>query len=146
MNASVVKSMFNHLVQSYSEEEARDILIGKYPDQEGEIVLLSRERQGVAEAADQDDMREVNQLVDAVRRKQATAAIKPAKAPKAAKVAKGPKVVKTVNPRGESKMQKARELFGAAKDQSRKAMIAVFVKELGLSPVAASTYFYNCKK
>lgn len=141
MNASVVKSMFNHLVQSYSDEEAREILIGKYPDQEGEIILLARERSGVD--GDEDDMREVNELVEAVRRKQA-AKPKVAKSPKAAKAPKPAKVAKT--PRGESKMSRARELFAKQKDQSRKAVIAVFVEKLGLSPVAASTYFYACKK
>lgn len=145
MNANVVESMFKHLTQSYSEEEAREILIGKYPEQEGEIIMLSIRPEERTQL--DNDMREVDKLVDAVRRKQSQKPAKVAKAVKAAKpakVAKSPKAAKT--PRGDSKMSKARELFAKAKDQSRKAMIAVFVKELGLSPVAASTYFYNCKK
>lgn len=142
MNANVVESMFKHLVQSYSEEEAREILIGKYPEQEGEIIMLSLRPEEQKQL--DDDMREVDKLVEAVRRKQAQKPAKVAKAVKAPKPAKVAKAAKT--PRGDSKMSKARELFAKAKDQSRKAMIAVFVKELGLSPVAASTYFYNCKK
>lgn len=144
MNESVVKSMFNHLVQSYSAEEAREILIGKYPDQEGEIRLLVRDFTNDTEE-DEADMKQVETVVEAAKRKQQQfQKAKPAKAAKVAKKAAKTPVTRTA--RADSKMSRARELFAKQKDQSRKAVIAVFVKELGLSPVAASTYFYTCKK
>lgn len=125
-SAAVMASMFKHLTQSYTADEAREILVQKYPEQEGDINLMSVEdvREAVGDAIET----ETAKLASAVKQK--TAKPKAVKAPKAAKV---------------TKMDQARELYAAATDKSRKAMIEVFNKELGLSAAAASTYFYSVK-
>lgn len=117
-NNQVIQSMFNHLVQSYSADEAREILIQKYPDAENDIQLMD---------ATVEDQAEQSTLAAAVKQKTSKKVAKPAK-------------VKT-----ESKMDRARQLYNSATDKSRKAMLEVFNKELGLSKAAASTYFYTVK-
>ena len=49
---------------------------------------------------------------------------------------------------GKSKKEQAIELFNkdGNKDKSRKELIEIFKKELGLSEGGASTYVHNCKK
>lgn len=111
----LVKSMYKHLVLAYTSEEARDILLQKYPDAEGYMDELIDE-------ADAEALKQVNSLLEAVNSKQK------------------PQKEKAV-----TKMSRAHEMYAAAEDKSRKAMIALFVDELGLSKVAASTYYYNCK-
>lgn len=126
-SSAVIASMFNHLTQSYSADEAREILIQKYPEQEGEINLLDADaaRESVVEAIET----QTQKLATAVKQKTAKPA-KAAKAPKAKKV---------------TKMDQARDLYAKAKDKSRAAMLEVFNKELGLSKAAASTYYYTVK-
>jgi hypothetical protein len=117
--------MFKHLTSSYSVEEARELLLQKYPDAANDIELIVVETpmaQNVADAIDTET-------------KKLTAAVKE-------KTAKAKKVSK---PKTESKMDKARALYAAAEDKSRKAMLEMFNKELGLSKAAASTYFYTVK-
>ena len=138
VSTGVIRSMYNHLVQTYSDEEARDILVQKYPEQEGEILELRSEV--VSEDVGTEDEVELAQAVQAKVTK--TKASKPAKVAKP-KAVKAPKPVKAKSP---SKMDRARELYTSATDKSRSAMIAVFGKELGLSKAAASTYYYSVKK
>lgn len=133
---AVIASMFKHLTQSYSADEAREILIQKYPESEGDINALQVET-ATAEAVADAIETQTEKLAAAVKQK--TAKAKPAKVAKAPKAPKAPKVKKV------TKMDQARELYAAASDKSRKAMIEVFGKELGLSAAAASTYFYTVK-
>ena len=121
-SSAVIASMFKHLTASYTPDEAREILVQKYPEQEGEINMLEVSRDAVVEAIET----QTQKLATAVKAKTA----KPVKAPKAKKA---------------SKMDRARELYAAAKDKSRGAMLEVFNKELGLSKAAASTYYYTVK-
>lgn len=125
-NTQVLTSMFKHLTASYSVDEAREILLQKYPESANDIELIVEETpinaQSVAEAIET----ETEKLAVAVKEKTA----KPKKPAKA---------------KTESKMDKARALYAAAEDKSRKAMLEVFNKELGLSKAAASTYFYTVK-
>lgn len=123
-SAAVMQSMFNHLTASYTQDEAREILVQKYPEQEGAIKTFQVAAKDEAET----ESTETTKLATAVKQK--TAKPKAVKAPKAVKV---------------TKMDQARELYAAATDKSRKAMIEVFNKELGLSAAAASTYFYSVK-
>lgn len=44
-----------------------------------------------------------------------------------------------------SKLERAVELYKQATDKSRKAIIELFVKELGMTPAGASTYQNKCK-
>lgn len=141
VSTNVIRSMFSHLVQSYSADEAREILIQKYPNQEGDILGLEAvdtEDNNVDLSVDTDT--QAAQLAAAVTAKVAKVKAKPAKA------AKAPKQPKAKKAKGASKMDRARELYTKAKDKSRGAMIAVFGKELGLSKAAASTYYYTVKK
>lgn len=66
-----------------------------------------------------------------------------AKAEKTAKVKKAAKAEKT---KTESKRAIAARLYAQAKDKSRQAMLAVYMKELGVSKANASVYFYNVSK
>ena len=121
ISEQVIKSMYKHLTQSYSADEARDILVQKYPEAEGDIEVFLD--------AVQSEVPEVSEPVtDTVKIKKAVSKQKPAKEPK------------------QTKMTLARQLYIAAADKSRSAMIEVFGKELGLSKAAASTYYYTVKK
>lgn len=138
VSKQVFQSMFNHLVQSYDPAEAREILIQKYPGQESDILDLNDDVDMTASEEQDDEAEEV-----VIK----TKASKPAKTAKPAKIkaVKAPKVAKPAKEKKVSKMDRARELYASATDQSRKAMIELFGKELGLSPAAASTYFYSVK-
>lgn len=119
VSEQVIKSMYKHLIQSYSTDEARDILIQKYPAVEGEIEnFLSEVDHEVVEPVVETTLAKVIK---------ATTKQKPVQAPK------------------NTKMSRARELYNASSDKSRAAMIQLFGKELGLSKAAASTYFYTVK-
>lgn len=61
-----------------------------------------------------------------------------------AKPAKAAKAVKQVE--GKTKLERARELFAAAPDKSRAAIIALFMAELGMTKSGASTYFYTAQQ
>jgi hypothetical protein len=122
---NVLTAMFKHLTASYSVDEARDILMQKYPDSANDIELIVAEAPVAQNVADAIET-ETKKLETAVKQKTAK--------PKKEKVAKAT-----------SKMARARELYEAAEDKSRKAMIEVFGKELGLSVAGASTYYYNVK-
>jgi len=139
---AVIASMFKHLTQSYTADEAREILVQKYPEQEGDIHSLEVRVVTADDVVDAIET-EIGKLSVAVKAKTA----KPAKAAKVAKVAKAkavkaPKVAKV---KKVTKMDQARALFAKATDKSRGAMITVFNTELGLSKAAASTYFYTVK-
>lgn len=154
-STAVLESMFNHLTQSYSADDAREILIGKYPEQEGVILTfkLSSTSDEVPLEADAQEAPVVLEKVSTAKPPKAAKVVKPKteKAPKAAKpkvaakVAK-PKAEKAPKAKKASKMDQARELYAKASDKSRKAMIELFGKKLGLSPAAASTYFYTVKQ
>lgn len=150
-STAVLESMFNHLTQSYSADDAREILIGKYPEQEGVILTfkLSSTSDEVPLEADAPEAPVVLEKVSTAKppkaaKPKAEKAPKAAKPKVAAKVAK-PKAEKAPKAKKASKMDQARELYAKASDKSRKAMIELFGKKLGLSPAAASTYFYTVK-
>lgn len=129
VSANVIQSMFNHLTASYSPDEAREILVQKYPDAESTIKEFKVDslRTTVVEMGKVKSVTEAgSDLVTAVK----------------TKVAK-PKAEKT--PKAESKADQARAMYLAAEDKSRAAMIALFQEKLGMSKAAASTYFYNVK-
>lgn len=126
VNTQVLTSMYKHLTASYTVDEARDILVQKYPDSESDIQMIVAETPVATDAVVEAIETETQKLVTAVKQKTAK--------PQKEKTAKAP-----------SKMDKAREIYAAAADKSRKAMIEAFGKELGLSKAAASTYFYTVK-
>lgn len=135
VSANVIQSMFNHLTASYSENEARDILVQKYPESESLIKEFKIDglRTTVVEMGKVKSVTEAN----TAETTELTKAVK-------AKVAK-PKAVKAVKEKKVSKVDQARELYEAAEDKSRGAVIAVFMEKLGMSKAAASTYYYNIK-
>lgn len=128
VSTQVLTSMFKHLTASYSVEETRDILLQKYPDAEADIELIVEETPvGVSSVVEAIE-NQTAKLASAVKQKTAK-----------------PKKEKVVKAKAESKMDKARAIYAAAEDKSRKAMLEAFNKELGLSKAAASTYFYTIK-
>lgn len=136
VSANVIQSMFNHLAASYTPDEAKDILVAKYPDAESQIKEFKIDglRTTVVE------MGKVKSVVETdTETEKLTKAVK-------AKVAKAPKAPKDPAEKKVSKMDQARDLYAEATDKSRKAMIAVFMDKIGLSTAAASTYYYSCKK
>ena len=137
VSARVIESMLNHLVATYSADEACEILIEKYPSHEGDIYMMGQRVKSKKTQPEVEVVNEVQAEVD-------PEAAKLSKAVKA-KTAKTPKAAKAPKAQKESKMDKARDLYQAASDKSRKAMIEVFGKELGMSKAAASTYFYTVK-
>jgi len=128
-NTQVLTAMFKHLTASYSADEAREILLQKYPDAAGDIELIVAETPVSTESVTEAIETETEKLATAVKQKTAK-----------------PKKEKVVKAKADSKMDKARAIYNAASDKSRKAMIEAFGKELGLSKAAASTYFYTVKK
>lgn len=137
VSAQVMQSMFNHLTASYSEDEAREILVQKYPEEKTQIYSMGKLVGGTVDVAEDSTETDSEKLATAVKQK--TAKVKTQKTAKAPKAPKAPKAKKV------SKMDRARELYAAATDKSRAAMIEVFGKELGLSKAAASTYYYSVK-
>lgn len=153
----IIRSLFNHLARSYTAEEACEIMIQKYPHAEGDIRILMQH--GYTPEQEETVMNEVNVVESApalveIPAADIKAAIKAktakAKPVKAAKPVRAPKV-KTKAPKapkaskGPSKMDRARTLYAVATDKSRKAMIELFGRELGLGQAAASTYYYTVK-
>ena len=134
-STNVIQSMFNHLTASYSADDAKEILVQKYPDSESVIKEFTVDslRTTVVEMGKVKSVKEAgSDLVTAVKTKVA----KP-KAEKAPKVEKAPKA--------ESKADKARVMYTESEDKSRATMIAMFMEKLGMSKAMASTYFYSCK-
>lgn len=153
VSATVIQSMFNHLAASYTEDEAREILVQKYPDAEDVLANIKPENYRVTKV----EMGSVSEVIEPAAEVEAKPAkkakapkVKAPKAEKPAKVAKekAPKAEKPVvetAPKAESKADRARAMYAAATDKSRAAMIALFMAELGMSKAAASTYYYNVK-
>ena len=127
VHSTVMRSMFNHLTKTFTATQAREILVQKYPNSKSEINKMEIE------------MEDTNTTTETIA--SAIAAAKTTKAAKT-KTAKAPKAAKA---KRVTKMDQARELYKAESDKSRKNMIAVFSAKLGLSPAAASTYFYTVK-
>lgn len=128
-SSNVFQSMFNHLAASYTPDEAKEIMIAKYPESESTIKEFKVDslRTTVVEMGKVKSVTEAgSDLVTAVKTKVAK--------PKAEKA-----------PKAESKADQARAMYLAAEDKSRAAMIALFQEKLGMSKAAASTYFYNVK-
>ena len=143
LSPAMIEVMFAHLMKTHSEQEAHDLLIEKYPDSEGDILIFNPNEDTEVElvtptfeAAEAEVETEVEVKAQPVE--------KPAKAKKEAKV-KAPKAEKPAVEKKVSKADQARELFQAAEDKSRGAMIKVFMEKLGFSKAAASTYFYNIR-
>ena len=129
VTSTVIQSMLNHLAVSYSEDEARNILVQRYPDRQNEI----------------RDMVIVNALVSKVEEEEPSVDLNRIDSPAPVKT-KQSKPAKDPAEKKASKMDAARELFVNAEDKSRKTIIDRFVSELGMSKAMASTYFYAVKK
>lgn len=121
MTTRNIQSLYNHLTKSYSAEEARDILVQKYPDAEDDIDF-------VIENPIEVEVAPVQELTKAVKAKVEKKAEKKTRAKQTG-----------------SKMDQARQMYAAAEDKSRKAMMELFMSELGLGKAAASTYYYSVK-
>ena len=140
LSPAMIEVMFAHLMKTHSEQEARDLLIEKYPDSEGDILIFNPNEDTEVEL--------VTPSLEAVEvEAEVEIEAEPVKIKKEAKVKvqKAPKVEAPAVEKKASKADQARELFQAAEDKSRGAMIKVFMEKLGFSKAAASTYFYNVR-
>ena len=127
MSNELIRVMFKHLVKTYSLEQAREILVTKYPNSKELIMSLeSVNEPEVVETVSEGALEKVKKAV-----KEKTAK---------------PKVVKPAKEKGESKADRAKALYATLEDKTRKNVIAQFVEQIGLTPAAASTYYYNIKK
>ena len=127
MSNELIRVMFKHLVKTYSLEQAREILVTKYPNSKELIMSLeSVNEPEVVETVSEGALEKVKKAV-----KEKTAK---------------PKVVKPAKEKGESKADRAKKLYAELEDKTRKNVIAQFVEQIGLTQAAASTYYYNIKK
>lgn len=127
MSNELIRVMFKHLVKTYSLEQAREILVTKYPNSKELIMSLeSVNEPEVVETVSEGALEKVKKAV-----KEKTAK---------------PNVVKPAKEKSESKMDKAKALYVELEDKTRKNVIAQFVEQIGLTQAAASTYYYNIKK
>lgn len=133
-NKEMIQSMFNHLAVSYSADEAREILVQKYPEMAAEIneiqLTVDPSKYGVTTV----EMGKVTKRTKAGKSDLAEAV-----------KAKTKKVAKPKDEKAASKVDLAKALYAKSKDQSRGAMIKVFMEQLGMGKAAASTYYYNIK-
>lgn len=150
VSTQVLQSMLNHLTASYTEEEAREILKQKYPDAETVLASIRPENYRVTSVEMGSTIKVTEpstvSLTETTDDAPATGNTAKLKSAVKAKVAKQPKAAKAPKATKVSKVDQARELFAKATDQSRGAMIAIFMDKLGMSKAAASTYYYNIKK
>lgn len=133
VSQQVIQSMFNHLVASYTPEEAREILVQKYPDVDANDLVVDATKYGVTTV----EMGKVKSTPESSNG-DLMKAVK-------VKTAKPKKVAADKGPKAESKVDLARKLYADSADKSRGAMIAIFQANLGMSKAAASTYYYNIK-
>lgn len=129
MSNELIRVMFKHLVKTYSLEQAREILVTKYPNSKELIMSLESVEPTVDETVGAVSEGALEKVKKAVKEKTAK-----------------PKVVKPAKEKSESKMDKAKVLYAELEDKTRKNVIAQFVEQIGLTPAAASTYYYNIKK
>jgi len=137
IEAVTIETMFERLTDSYTVDETVEILLAKYPNSKSKIEEMSIKMNDKPEAEETDVPVVEKEAEKTDAEKLAKAVDKKTKPPKKAKPPKEKKVTKA---------SRARVLYADAVDKSRKAMIALFTKELDMSPSAASTYFYTCKK
>lgn len=129
MSNELIRVMFKHLVKTYSVEQAREILVTKYPNSKELIMSLESVEPTVDETVGAVSEGALEKVKKAVKEKTAK-----------------PKVVKPAKEKAESKMDKAKALYAELEDKTRKNVIAQFVEQIGLTQAAASTYYYNIKK
>lgn len=141
MTPSNIKALYTNYCKKHDPEVAFSMLVDKYPDLEGELLAIvdgeddSLPPEMTFEAPETyfDDKIEPEIVTEAPKKVNET------KRPKVTK----PKAEKSTAP---SKAQQAYDIYAKAVDQSRKAMMKVFIEQLGLTPNGASTYVANCKK
>lgn len=156
LSEPAIKAVMRNLMKDYCEEDARKLMIEKYPYLEGDIINISATDDDTpvasspepvvfetiddtfdeeAEIDVKDLIDDTEQLIDAVEAvveetKKPTKAVKPAK---------------TSTARKDSKAARAREIYMNATDKSRKAIVALFVSELDMTSTAAGAYYYSTK-
>lgn len=129
MSQETIMTIYSGLCDSCGNQSARQIILQHYPYAKQWIDAP----QPKPSALDQFKSKP-HQLIIFDHKK--TDTIKPIQ-PTAAPIAKA---------KSHSKLDQARELFHSSTDKSRKAIIQLFVDKIGLSPAAASTYYYSAQK
>lgn len=154
MTEKQLKATYNSYVRKYGED-AIDAFVAKYPESEGDLMMLvngefdeiAALRAGLADEDYLPDAEEVPETLAELQAGQAgqVEQAEPAKAaPKAPKKPKATKLVKIA--KGPSKAERAAVIFAESAGMSRKEIIERFQKELGMTPAGASTYYSNIKK
>jgi hypothetical protein len=133
VSANVIQSMFNHLSASYSADEAKDILVQKYP--ESETLIKEFKVDGLrTTVVEMGKVKSVTEAGSTVATDLKTAV--------KTKVAK-PKTESA--PKKESKVDLARAMYNQSENKTRAVVVAMFMEKLGMSKAMASTYFYSCR-
>lgn len=147
MNVNNVKALYTNYCGKHTPEVAFEMLVEKYPDIEGDLLAIIDGEDNIVESGltfQADDNYfdgEVESEPEIIAQPK-----KKVNVPKIEKVAKK-KVEKSTPPaKVPSKAQLAYEIYANAVDKSRKVMIEIFMKDLGLTSAGSSTYLQNCKK
>jgi len=124
MSNELIRTMFKHLIKTYTVEEAKELLITKFPAATEFVKELSA-----------DDFKDEDRVQ--------IAKVARVKAEKAVKEGKTKRTRTTTGP---SKKDRAMELYKNSLDKSRKDMIELFVNELEMAPSSASNMYHTCKR
>lgn len=156
LSETAIKAVMRNLMKDYCEEDARKLMIEKYPYLEGDIINISVTDddsvasspepvvfEAIDDTFDEEAEIDVKDLIDDTE--QLIAAVE-AVVEETKKSTKAVKPTRTSTARKDSKAARARKLYMDATDKSRKAIVALFVSELDMTPTAAGAYYYHCKK
>lgn len=158
LSDSAVRAAMNNLMKEYSEEDAREMLVQKYPYLEGEIMSLDltapakpyvTNSGGEAEPAPvflEADDEETETAVSSepeipVVEAEAVVEVAAAEPTKESK-----EVKKARTSRGDSKMATAKQIYQEMKGSARKDVVKKIVDATGMPSNQAGVYYYNCKK
>ena len=155
MNIETLKSLYINYCNKFSEEEAFDKLVDKYPDMIGDLCMIrSGDDEVPSEMKFQADEtffdEEVNDIDTEVKLVEPAVKHVDEEVNVESVNETKPKTENKVNvdkkEKAVSKSQLAYQMYVEAVDKTRKVMINRFVEELGLTNAGASTYVQNCKK
>ena len=156
LSETAIKAVMRNLMKDYCEEDARKLMIEKYPYLEGDIINISVTDddtpvasspepvvfEAIDDTFDEEAEIDVKDLIDDTEQLIAVEAV----VEETKKPIKTVKSTRTSTARKDSKAARARKLYMDATDKSRKAIVALFVSELDMTPTAAGAYYYHCKK
>lgn len=124
MSNELIRTMFKHLLKTYTLEESRALLTAKFPKAADIVNTLIP-----------DDFKEEERVHEAkAERVKADKAVKETK-PKRTRAKSGP-----------DKKTRGMEIYKSNLGKSRKEMIEIYVNEFDFSTASASNLYHTCKK